>query len=300
MGYDNNGYNQNGYNQNNQYQGGNNPYGQNPYGQNAYDQYQQAQQTNQYMFNQGNQFNMNGQNNQGYNLNGQYTNNRNDSAPVSISMDSVLVRAFGFMFIALLLSAITAFAVASDINLCISLVTGGTFWILVIAEFALVFGTQFAIRKNNVVLSAILFTGYSIINGATLSVILLVYTISSIVSVFFVCCAMFGAMAIFGAVTKKDLSKMGSVLIMGLFGIILMTLVNIFLNSSGLDMAISYIGVLIFVGLTAYDTQKIKKLAASHSGYSDNTIALWGAMELYLDFINLFLKLLRILGKARN
>ena len=153
--------------------------------------------------------------------------------------------------------------------------------------------------KNLVGPSVALFTIYSIINGLTLSVIFLVYTQSSIVAVFFLTAAMFGVMAAIGLFTKKDLTRIGSLCLMGLIGIILAGIVNIFLQSNSMDWMISILGVLIFVGLTAYDTQKIKMRSAEIGEDRIVTTALFGAMQLYLDFINLFLKLLRILGKRK-
>jgi FtsH-binding integral membrane protein len=136
-------------------------------------------------------------------------------------------------------------------------------------------------------------------NGLTLSIIFLVYEIQSITRVFFITAFIFGGMALYGKITKRDLSRLGSICIIGLIGIILGSLVNLFLRSNPLDYLITIIGIIIFLGLTAYDVQKIKNLAANNMGYSVTVLALWGAMNLYLDFINLFLKLLRLMGKRR-
>jgi len=149
-----------------------------------------------------------------------------------------------------------------------------------------------------------LFIGYSVLNGLTLSVIFLAYTSSSIAGTFFITAGMFGAMAVYGLVTKRDLSGMGSFLFMGLIGIILASVVNIFLKSSSVYWAISFLGVLIFTGLTAYDVQKIKKIGEEGiMAQGDETIrkgSIMGALALYLDFINLFLMLLRFFGGSRN
>lgn len=149
--------------------------------------------------------------------------------------------------------------------------------------------------------SAVLFVAYSVINGMTLSIYFLVYTGASIVSIFFLSAIVFGVMAAIGIKTKKDLSGIGNMCLMGLIGIILVSLANIlFLHMEGIEVAVCFIGVLLFVGITAYDTQKIKNL--SYTANSDNAtvLALYGALELYLDFINIFIKLLRILGRRRN
>ena len=145
-----------------------------------------------------------------------------------------------------------------------------------------------------------LFVLYSVINGAVLSSIFLIYTMTSIASVFFITAGTFAVMALIGYTTKTDLTSMGKILMMAIIGLIIASLVNVFLvKSSGFDLIISYVGVLIFVGLTAYDSQKIKQLLlqAPDAGESAQKVALLGALSLYLDFINLFLYLLRIFGK---
>ena len=149
-----------------------------------------------------------------------------------------------------------------------------------------------------------LFVGYSALNGVTLSFIFLAYTRTSIVSTFFICAATFLVCSIYGWTTKKDLTSMGGFLTMGLIGIIIATLVNMFIRSSAMSMIISYIGVIVFVGLTAYDTQKIKNMALTQPAGLDGSVirkgAIMGALSLYLDFINLFLMLLRIFGMGRD
>ena len=222
-----------------------------------------------------------------------------------VDVQKVLVRSFVFMFLALLVSGITALAVATSWseNGALGRMVYGTRWgflIFIIAEFALVIACNAAIKKNNLVLSGILFFAYSVVNGLTLSVIFLAYTTASITQVFFIAAGIFGVMALVGATTKADLTKLGTILVIGLFGIIIASVINWFIGSNGLTMVISIIGVLVFTGLTAYDVQKIKKIAATNVGYDLNVIGLYGAMELYLDFINLFLYLLRLFGNAKN
>ena len=278
-GYDQNGYDPNGYNQNG--------YNLNGYNQNGYNQ---------------NGYNQNGYYQNGYYQNGYYQNadSRQQAGGLAYAIGDVVSMSFMFMFVALLITGITSLYVAKS-GLFFTIFRNPVALIaIIVAEFAIVIGANAATRHNNAVMSGILFFAYSIVNGLMLSVIFLAYSLSSITSVFFLTAGIFGIMAIYGALTKKDLTSWGSILFMGLLGIILAGIVNIFLHSSGLDFVINIIGVIIFVGLTAYDTQKIKKLAASNLGFSVVTIGMWGALELYLDFINLFLKLLSLLGRNRN
>jgi FtsH-binding integral membrane protein len=171
---------------------------------------------------------------------------------------------------------------------------------LIIAELALVFAMSFFINKLSAVAATGMFYAYAVLTGLALSPIFLVYTHGSIASTFFVTGGTFGAMAAYGYFTKRDLTSMGGFLIMGLIGLILASVVNLFLKSSALMWMTTYIGILIFVGLTAYDTQKIKNMAYSVESEEDRRkLGIIGALTLYLDFINLFLKLLRVLGRRR-
>ena len=172
------------------------------------------------------------------------------------------------------------------------------FWITIIAQFGLVIWLSARLGSMSMSTATLLFIAYSALMGVTMSSIFLVYTAQSIASTFFITAGTFGAMSVIGLVTRVDLSRLGSILLMALIGLIIATIVNIFLGSETLYWVISYVGVLIFVGLTAFDTQKIKDMivqygSADEVGYK---IALMGALTLYLDFINLFLYLLRILG----
>ena len=172
---------------------------------------------------------------------------------------------------------------------------------LILVELALVFWISSGIQRMSSNMAIGLFLLYSVLNGMTLSVLLIAYTGASVASTFFITAGMFGAMSIYGYTTKQDLSSWGNLLFMALFGLILASVVNIFLQSSGLYWLISYIGVLVFVGLTAYDTQKIKQLAAQVIVESEvgRKVAILGALTLYLDFINMFIFMLRILGNRR-
>jgi len=173
-------------------------------------------------------------------------------------------------------------------------------WLVMLAPLGVVFYMSFGIRKMSVAKAQGTFWVFAALMGASLSSIFLIYTGASITRVFFITAGTFGAMSIYGYTTKKDLTKLGSFLMMGLFGIIIASIVNIFMKSTMMYYVISIIGVLIFVGLTAYDTQKIKNMYfASDSGEIMGKKAVMGALTLYLDFINLFIMLLRLFGQRR-
>jgi FtsH-binding integral membrane protein len=173
-------------------------------------------------------------------------------------------------------------------------------WVLVIAPLALVFFLSFRIGKMSVGAAQATFWAYAALLGISLSTIFLVYTMASITQVFFITAATFGVMSLWGYTTRRDLSAMGSFLMMGVIGIVIAMLVNIFLQSSALGFAISIIGVIAFTGLTAYDTQKIKEMyTVNDDGTVAGRKAIMGALSLYLDFVNLFLFLLRIMGDRR-
>ncbi|MDY6989709.1 MAG: Bax inhibitor-1/YccA family protein [Thermodesulfobacteriota bacterium] len=178
------------------------------------------------------------------------------------------------------------------------------FFGLIIAELALVFSISARVDKMSAGTATALFVIYSALNGVTLSFIFLAYARASIVSTFFICSATFLACSIYGWTTKRDLTSWGGFLMMGLIGIIIASLVNMFIRSSAMNMIVSYIGVLVFVGLTAYDTQKLKNMAVTQPAGLDAAVirkgAILGALSLYLDFINLFLLLLRIFGRGRD
>jgi FtsH-binding integral membrane protein len=172
---------------------------------------------------------------------------------------------------------------------------------LILAELALVFWISSGIQRMSSNMAIGLFLLYSVLNGMTLSVLLIAYNGASVASTFFITAGMFGAMSVYGYTTKQDLSSWGNLLFMALIGLILASVVNIYLQSSGLYWLINYIGVLVFVGLTAYDTQKIKQIAAQVIVESEEgrKVAILGALTLYLDFINMFIFMLRILGNRR-
>jgi len=177
-------------------------------------------------------------------------------------------------------------------------------WILLIAELGLVFSISGMVNRMSGFMATSLFVLYSALNGVTLSIIFIVYTRSSIASAFFICALTFLACSIYGWTTKKDLTSVGNFMFMGLIGIIIASLVNIFMKSPAITFIISYVGVIVFVGLTAYDTQKIKQMAITQPIDLDGDVvrkgAILGALSLYLDFINLFIMLLRIFGGSRD
>ena len=176
----------------------------------------------------------------------------------------------------------------------------GLKWIVMLAPLGIVFYMSFGIRKMSSAKAQTVFWVFAALMGLSLSWILLVYTGVSVARVFFITSATFGAMSIYGYTTKRDLTKFGSFLMMGLIGIIIASVVNIFMKSTMMYFVISILGVLIFVGLTAYDTQKIKNMyLASDSGEIIGKKAVMGALTLYLDFINLFIMLLRLFGQRR-
>ena len=181
-----------------------------------------------------------------------------------------------------------------------SIYNSGLKWVIMLAPLAVVFYMSFGIAKMSAAKAQTTFWVFAALMGASLSSIFLMYTGASITRVFFITAGTFGAMSIYGYTTKKDLTKLGSFLMMGLFGIIIASVVNIFMKSTMMYFVISILGVLIFVGLTAYDTQKIKNMyLASDSGELMGKKAVMGALTLYLDFINLFIMLLRLFGQRR-
>lgn len=222
---------------------------------------------------------------------------------VSLAFPALMRKVYLWMTLALVITGFTAFGIASNPGIAYAIVTNRLlFWGLIIAEFGLVIGISGAINKLSAVTATLLFVLYSIVNGATLSVIFMAYTMSSIASVFFITAGLFGVMAFIGYTTKTDLTSIGKILFMALIGIILATIVNLFVGSSMLNMIVSYIGVVIFTGLTAYDSQKIKNMLYNADSMDEGMqkIALLGSLTLYLDFINLFLMLLRIFGGNRD
>lgn len=215
-----------------------------------------------------------------------------------IAGEEVVAKSFLFMVVALLITA--GAALTTSPMVAFRMLSGNNFFVLLMAELAVVAISNWAISKNNAILAGILFAVYSYLTGVTFSVLFLAYTGTSIAVIFLVTAGLFGIMAVIGLVTKKDLTSAGSLWLMGLLGIVIVGFVNLLiLGNDMVDTIICVVGVLIFVGLTAYDAQKIKRLAAVSNDSNVLTLALMGAFELYLDFINMFLKLLRLFGKKK-
>ena len=221
---------------------------------------------------------------------------------MSEAFPALMRKVYVWMSLALLITGMTAYYVATNQVIMNAILTSRVLlYGLFAVELALVVGVSAAINRLSVLTATLMFLLYSVLNGATLSVIFLLYQLSSIATVFFITAGTFGTMALIGYTTKKDLSSIGRILTMSLIGLVIATLVNIFIKSDGLTMILSYIGVLVFVGLTAWDSQKIKRMLLQATDVNEVTkkIALLGALTLYLDFVNLFLYLLRIFGKRR-
>lgn len=220
----------------------------------------------------------------------------------SRSFPILMRKVYTWMTLAMLITGMTAYGVATSPAL-LGLIFSSriTFFGLIIAELALVWGISGMLNKISLTTATLMFILYSIINGATLSSIFLLYTAQSIGSVFFITAATFGVMSLYGYTTNTDLTSLGKMLFMALIGIIIATLVNFFIGSTGMQTFISYIAVLIFVGLTAYDSQKIKHMLMTQTTADENAqkLALVGALSLYLDFVNLFLYLLRLFGNRK-
>lgn len=221
---------------------------------------------------------------------------------MSEAFPALMRKVYVWMSLALLITGMTAYYVATNQVIMNAILTSRVLlYGLFAVELALVIIVSAAINRLSVLTATLMFLLYSVLNGATLSVIFLVYQLSSIATVFFITAGTFGTMALIGYTTKKDLSSIGRILTMSLIGLVIATLVNIFIKSDGLTMFLSYIGVLVFVGLTAWDSQKIKRMLLQATDVNEVTkkIALLGALTLYLDFVNLFLYLLRIFGRRR-
>lgn len=213
--------------------------------------------------------------------------------------NSVLKKIYVRMFIGLLVTAFVSLGVASNPAVAMALFGNRLiFWGMLIAMFAMAIMIPVRLAKMSPATTLTLFIVYSALMGAWMSSIFFVYSLGSIAYTFFISAGVFGAMSVYGYLTKSDLSRMGSYLMMALFGLIIVMVVNIFLHSTQLEWIISIVGVVLFIGLTAWDTQQIKQLANTPGldGATSDKLATIGAMNLYLDFINLFLFLLRIFG----
>ncbi len=216
---------------------------------------------------------------------------------IAAEQQAFMVKVFAWMGGGLAVSGIVADWVATNVGF----IGMGTFIISAVVQIGLVIGLVSRVDRMSARMATGLFILYSAITGVTLSTLLLIYTAESVASTFMITAGVFGGMTIYGYTTKKDLTSWGSFLFMGLFGLIIASVVNMFMRSSAMGMVISYVGVLIFTGLTAYDVQKIKEsnIIGNAGTEEDTKEAVIGALRLYLDFINLFIMLLRITGSRR-
>lgn len=216
---------------------------------------------------------------------------------LDVRVSAIMKRVYVKMFLGLLVSAFVSLGCASSFAAIQFFATNSwAMFALVIAELAIVFSLSGAINRLSSTAATALFFLFSALNGLTLFPIFLVYSLTAIYKTFFITAGIFGAMSIYGYFSLRDLTRWGTFLTMALFGLIIASLVNIFVHSSQLDWIISFAGVLIFVGLTAWDTQKIKTMAMMAPQEMSSKLATFGALSLYLDFVNLFLMLLRLFG----
>lgn len=212
-------------------------------------------------------------------------------------MNKTLSKVFTWMFVGLLVTFLTGYYVSLNEFALAKIFSGYTYIFITVIEFILVIYLSARITKMSPTTARICFLLYSFITGITFGAIFIVYEMTSIIYTFLITAIVFGLCALFGKITKIDLTKIGSYLLMGLIGVILCSIVNIFLKSTGFEMIISIITVIIFLGLTAYDIQKIQRLEGI---IPEENMPIYGALELYLDFINIFIELLRLFGKARD
>jgi len=219
------------------------------------------------------------------------------------TFSAVLRRVYSWMALGLLVTAITAAFVS--VSPLFQVLAGQPilFFVLLIAELGLVIGLSWGINRISPATAMLLFFAYAALNGLTLSVLFMVYTLGSVAYTFFATAALFGIMSVIGYTTKMDLSKLGSFLLMGLIGLIIAMLVNIFWANTALGWIVTFAGILLFLGLTVYDTQRIKRMTAAALQQGDEDVqarmGILGALALYLDFINLFLFILRLTGRRR-
>ena len=208
--------------------------------------------------------------------------------------NKIFSKVFMWMFIGLLVTFLTGYIVSINDTMIYNIFSKGTYIVLVILELVLVIVLSARIHKMQTTTARILFILYSFVTGLTFGSIFVVYSITSIMLVFIIAAVLFGIFALIGNFTKLDLTKIGTILLMLLLGVVICTIVNMFLNNSMFDLVVSCISIAIFLGFVSYDIQKIKKLSLEIE--DENKLAIIGALELYLDFINIFLDLLRVFG----
>ena len=234
-----------------------------------------------------------------YNGNNYYQ--QSDGRALDTRLSAIMKRVYVKMFLGLLVTAFTAlFCIQSPAVIQFFQLHSWAMWVLFGVELVIVMSVSGGLNRMNPALATLLFYVFAVVNGLMLFPIFFIYTGASIAKTFFICSGVFGAMSVYGYFTSQDLTKWGTYLIMALFGLIIVSIVNIFLKSSTMDWIVSGFGVLIFIGLTAWDTQKIKQMALTTPPAYIGHLATIGALSLYLDFINLFLYLLRFFGSQRD
>ncbi|MCR5655466.1 MAG: Bax inhibitor-1/YccA family protein [Lachnospiraceae bacterium] len=232
----------------------------------------------------------------GYDMNPTATATTTDLPKAAFT--SIIAKSYIFMIIALAITAFAATTVSQET--VFKIFSSNGYWLLFAGEIAIVLAGNWAVKKNNAILAGVLYTVYAYLTGLMLAVIMGLYSVGTIQMAFGCTAVLFAVMAVFGIVTKKDLTGIGSVLLFGLIGIIIAGVINFFLQNTLFDFMITCVGIVIFVGLIAYDSQKLKLYCNAASEKSELALSLFCAFQLYLDFINLFLKILRLLGSRRR
>lgn len=215
----------------------------------------------------------------------------------NIDNNKIFTKIYGWMFIGLLISALTGYMVSTNGNMLYNIYRTGMYWILALVEIGVCIWLSAGIRKMQITTAKILFCLYSFLTGLTFSVIFVAYRIDSIVAIFALTSLIFAIMALIGKYTKMDLTKISTILFAGLIVIIIASIINIFIGSQTFDLGITILGIIIFMGYIAYDVQKVKYIAQT---LEEDKASIICAFELYLDFINIFIKLLRLFGKSRD
>jgi FtsH-binding integral membrane protein len=221
--------------------------------------------------------------------------------PAADRVSEFLRAVYGWMCVGLAITAVTAWFIAGSPAIVMAIASNRLlFWALMIAQLGLVFTLSARVDRMASSTAALLFTGYSALTGVTMAFVMLAYTGESVANTFLVTAGMFGGLAAYGTVTRRSLAGLGSFLFMGLIGVVLASIVGMFWQSDALQFVISFIGVIVFAGLAAYDAQRLKAMALASPGGQTGSYAIVGALALYLDFINLFLFLLRFTGNRRD
>lgn len=209
-----------------------------------------------------------------------------------------LSKVFGWMFIGLLITFMTGYVVSSNETMLYNIFSTGIYYLLFVVEIVVVIFFSRRIRQMNTMTAIVCFLLYSFLTGLTFSILLVGFELSSVILIFGLTALLFGLFALYGLITKRDLSNLSSILILGIFGTLIVSVINMFLGNTLIDIVLSVIGLILFLGLTAYDMQKLKYYQLSIS--NENNAAILGAFELYLDFINIFIKLLNLFGRNRD